>query len=43
MIAAAGNRCEALHRYAIGQLTLGTLASGQWRYLGRDELTEFCD
>ena len=43
MIAAAGNRCEALHRYAIGQLTLGPLASGQWRYLGRDELTEFCD
>jgi 16S rRNA pseudouridine516 synthase len=34
MIAAAGNRCEALHRERIGSLTLpATLAEGTWQWL----------
>ena len=34
MVAAAGNRVEALHRSAIGQLTLpGDLPQGQWRWV----------
>jgi 16S rRNA pseudouridine516 synthase len=34
MIAAVGNRCEALHRSQIGQLRLpADLAPGQWRWL----------
>ena len=38
MIAAAGNRVEALHRSAFGQLTLnGTLAPGQWRWVSAVE------
>lgn len=36
MIAAAGNRAEALHRTAFGPLTLpADLAPGQWRWLAR--------
>jgi len=39
MVAAVGNRCEALHRSAIGALVLtADLAPGQWRWVRRDEL-----
>ncbi|CAB3729798.1 pseudouridine synthase [Trinickia soli] len=39
MIAAAGNRCEALHRERIGGLALPeTLAPGTWQWLGEAEL-----
>jgi 16S rRNA pseudouridine516 synthase len=38
MIAAAGNRVEALHREALGELELGDLPVGNWRELSRDEL-----
>ena len=38
MVAAAGNRVEALHRLALGSLTLGGLAEGQWRLLTAEEL-----
>jgi 16S rRNA pseudouridine516 synthase len=39
MIAAAGNRCEALHRERVGALALpATLAEGAWRWLGEAEL-----
>lgn len=38
MLAAAGNRCEGLHRQAIGGLQLGDLPSGQWRWLDEQEL-----
>ncbi len=35
MVAAVGNRVEALHRSAVGGLALPqTLAPGQWRWLG---------
>jgi 16S rRNA pseudouridine516 synthase len=35
MVAAVGNRVEALHRSAIGALTLDTLPDpGQWRWIG---------
>ena len=38
MLAAVGNRCEGLHREAIGGLRLpGELAVGQWRWLGSAE------
>jgi 16S rRNA pseudouridine516 synthase len=33
MFAATGNHVESLHRHAIGGLTLGDLAQGQWRPL----------
>ncbi len=33
MLAAVGNRVEALHRTSIGRLELGTLAPGEWRVL----------
>jgi 16S rRNA pseudouridine516 synthase len=33
MFAAVGNHVEALHRASVGRLTLGDLASGQWRAL----------
>ena len=33
MLAAVGNRVEALHRARIGSLTLGDLQPGQWRWL----------
>ena len=39
MVAAAGNRVEALHRSRIGRLELpAALAAGQWQWLGPDEL-----
>jgi 16S rRNA pseudouridine516 synthase len=39
MIAAAGNRVEALHRSRIGGLDLdGALAPGQWRWLEAADL-----
>ena len=39
MIAAVGNRVEALHRSRIGQLALpDDLAPGQWRWLDPDDL-----
>jgi 16S rRNA pseudouridine516 synthase len=39
MIAAAGNRCEALHRERIGELALpATLAPGAWRWLDESDL-----
>ncbi|WP_133683565.1 pseudouridine synthase [Paludibacterium purpuratum] len=37
MVAAAGNRVEALHREALGTLELGSLAEGKWRYLSAEE------
>lgn len=38
MLAAVGNRCEALHREAIGGLQLpADLPPGQWRWLGTAE------
>lgn len=38
MVAAAGNRVEALHRSAFGRLALpADLAPGQWRWVGDDE------
>jgi 16S rRNA pseudouridine516 synthase len=40
MVAAVGNRVEALHRSAIGDLTLpAELAPGQWRWLTADEVS----
>ncbi|TCP09122.1 ribosomal small subunit pseudouridine synthase A [Crenobacter luteus] len=41
MVAAAGNRVEALHRIRIGELALGELAPGQWRHLSAAELASF--
>jgi len=39
MIAAAGNRCEALHRERIGGLALpATLAPGAWQWLDETEI-----
>ncbi|MGL6070716.1 pseudouridine synthase [Craterilacuibacter sp.] len=38
MVAAAGNRVNALHRIAIGPLPLADLAPGQWRFLTPTEL-----
>ena len=38
MVAAVGNRVEALHRSQIGGLTLGDLAPGQWRWLNAQDL-----
>ncbi len=40
MFAAAGNHVEALHRERLGGLTLPDgLAAGQWRLLGKDEIS----
>ncbi len=39
MLAAVGNRVEALHRSRIGSVALpGSLAPGQWRWLTREEV-----
>ena len=38
MFAATGNHVEALHRSAIGNLTLGDLPEGEWRELTRAEI-----
>ena len=41
MLAAVGNRVEALHRSSIGGLALpDTLAPGQWCWLGKDDLAK---
>jgi 16S rRNA pseudouridine516 synthase len=38
MVAAVGNRVDALHRSAFGTITLDGLATpGQWRWIGADE------
>lgn len=43
MLAAVGNRVEALHRSAIGPLTLPPdLAAGQWRWLAGLDGTRIC-
>jgi 16S rRNA pseudouridine516 synthase len=39
MLAAVGNRVEALHRSQVGSLTLGGLEPGQWRWLSAHEVT----
>jgi 16S rRNA pseudouridine516 synthase len=38
MFAAVGNHVESLHRVAVGALTLGDLAPGEWRALRADEI-----
>ncbi|MEO6877128.1 MAG: 16S rRNA pseudouridine(516) synthase, partial [Gemmatimonadaceae bacterium] len=40
MFAAVGNHVAALHRSAIGGLTLGGLAVGTWRVLEESDLAE---
>ena len=37
MFAAVGNHVQALHRSAIGGLSLGDLPPGEWRILGEDD------
>ena len=37
MFAATGNHVETLHRVAVGGMTLGELAPGQWRVLAESE------
>lgn len=37
MLAAVGNRCDALHRSAVGTIGLEGLASGQWRWITAEE------
>lgn len=41
MFGAIGNRVEALHRVSIGPLTLGDLATGEWRELTDVEVAAF--
>ncbi|MGR2737049.1 pseudouridine synthase [Billgrantia sp. Q4P2] len=41
MFAAIGNHVTALHREAVGPLSLGTLALGEWRELSDDEVAAF--
>jgi 16S rRNA pseudouridine516 synthase len=38
MLAAVGNRCERLHRVAIGGILLGELHVGEWRHLTPEEV-----
>ncbi len=41
MVAAAGNRVDALHREAVGDLVLpGDLKPGEWRWLSADDLNK---
>lgn len=40
MFAAVGNHVTALHRAALGPLTLGDLPAGEWRLLSAEEITE---
>ena len=40
MVAAVGNRVEALHRSAFGALTLDGLSPGQWRWVGSAAFVE---
>jgi len=37
MIAAVGNKVEALHRHQVGQLVLPELAEGEWIYLSEEQ------
>jgi len=37
MIAAVGNKVEALHRHQIGQLALPEIAEGEWIYLSEEQ------
>ena len=37
MFAAVGNHVQALHRSAVGGLSLGDLPSGEWRILGEED------
>ena len=37
MFAAVGNHVEALHRSAVGGLSLGDLPSGEWRVIDEAE------
>ncbi|AMD01195.1 pseudouridine synthase [Halomonas chromatireducens] len=41
MFGAIGNRVEALHRVAIGPLSLDALAPGEWRELSDEEVAAF--
>ncbi|HSH47900.1 MAG TPA: pseudouridine synthase [Halomonas sp.] len=41
MFAAIGNHVEALHRVAVGPLTLGPLPEGEWRELTEQEVASF--
>ena len=38
MLGAVGNRVESIHRIAIGELQLGDLSLGEWRYLTGEEV-----
>lgn len=38
MFAALGNHVDALHRVAVGSLTLGDLPAGEWRVLNESDL-----
>jgi 16S rRNA pseudouridine516 synthase len=38
MLAAVGNRVEGLHRASMGGLSLDGLASGEWRWVTKDDL-----
>jgi 16S rRNA pseudouridine516 synthase len=38
MFAAVGNHVTALHRRAVGALTLGELAEGEWRVLDEGDI-----
>ncbi len=38
MLGAVGNSVESIHRIAIGELQLGDLSSGEWRYLTGEEV-----
>lgn len=37
MIAAVGNKVEALHRHQVGQLVLPELEDGEWVYLSEQQ------
>lgn len=41
MFAAVGNKVEGLHREQVGELTLGDLAPGEYRYLSAEEVALF--
>lgn len=41
MFAAVGNKVVGLHREQIGEVTLGDLALGEWRYLTEHEINSF--
>ena len=43
MFAAVGNHVEALHRSAVGGLSLGDLPPGEWRILGEDDRVRLFD